>query len=213
MTLPSSLRIQEVSGHELDPWMEKLGTLRIRVFRELPYLYDGTMKYEKDYLRIYQECPESRVVLVTGQQESLVGATTCIPLARENEEFRQPFKEANLPVVDFLYLGESLVLPEWRGNGLGRKFFTHRESHAARLGLPKSTFCAVDRPASHPARPNDYRELDRFWSSLGFERQPHLQAQFSWKEVGEPDESPKALTFWTKPMACQRAEISNPEAR
>lgn len=195
------LHIQEISGRDITPWLDVLGALRIRVFREYPYLYDGTLEYERDYLRVYQECPDSRIVLVTGDDGTLIGATTCLPLAAESAEFRAPFESAGLPVDDYLYFGESIVLPDWRGRGLGKEFFIRREAHARRLGLGFTTFCAVDRTADHPRRPLDYRPLDPFWTSLGYTRQDHLRAEFSWKEINEPGESPKSLTFWTKPCS------------
>lgn len=194
----AGLQIEEVSGEAVEPWLEALGGLRIRVFREYPYLYDGSIEYERDYLAVYQHCPRSRVVLVTDPARGLVGATTCMPLADEAPEFQAPFRAAGIDVGGFLYFGESVVLREWRGRGLGREFFARREAHARRLGLRAATFCAIDRPADHPLRPPDYRPLDGFWAGLGYTRQPELTMVLSWKEIGEAGEAPKNLTFWTK---------------
>jgi GNAT superfamily N-acetyltransferase len=192
------LAILEIDGTELAPWLDALGELRIRVFREYPYLYDGSLRYEREYLGIYQRCGRSRIVLVTTPDGSLIGATTCMPLADETTEFQAPFLKAGIDVNRCLYFGESIVLPEWRGFGLGREFFARREAHARRLGLGTTTFCAVDRPENHPLRPAGYRPLDGFWKALGYAKQAGLQAVFPWKEIGEENESPKTLTFWTK---------------
>jgi hypothetical protein len=81
---------------------------------------------------------------------------------------------------------------------LGKLFFDRREAHAARLGLGRTTFCAVARPDSHPLRPASYRPLRPFWESRGYAEQPTLQATYRWKDIGEKAETPKALTFWTK---------------
>jgi GNAT superfamily N-acetyltransferase len=199
--MTTALHILEIPGTELAPWLDVLGELRIRVFHEYPYLYDGTLEYERDYLRVYQDCAESRIVLVADGRGELIGATTCLPLAAEAVEFQKPFLDAGLPVREYLYFGESVVLPEWRGKGLGKEFFTRREAHAVRLGLKRLAFCAVDRPGDHPQRPAGYTPLDGFWESRGFERQPELRAEFAWKETGEAEESLKTLTFWTKTCA------------
>lgn len=199
--MTSALHILEIPGTELSRWLDALGELRIRVFREYPYLYDGTLEYEREYLRVYERCADSLVVLVTNERCELVGATTCIPLAAESGDFLKPFIDAGLPVSEYLYCGESVVLPEWRGHGLGKEFFARREAHARRLGLKRMAFCAVDRPDDHPQRPGGYLPLDGFWTAIGFEKVPDLKAEFSWKEVGEPHESPKTLTFWTKTCA------------
>jgi len=194
----SSLAIHELAGPGLDPWLDALGALRIRVFREYPYLYDGTLEYEREYLDIYQKCPRSLVVAVTDASGNLIGSTTCMPLEDEGREFQAPFLDAGIPVNGVLYFGESIVLPEWRGIGLGKEFFVRREAHARRLGLSTTAFCAVDRPDNHPLRPPDYRPLDEFWNARGYTKQPGLQAVFTWKETGEETESPKSLTYWTK---------------
>jgi GNAT superfamily N-acetyltransferase len=193
-----ALTIHEIDGAEFEPWLDALGELRIRVFREFPYLYDGTLAYEREYLGVYQRCGRSRIVLVTAADGKLIGATTCMPLADEGPDFQKPFLDAGLGVDDWLYFVESIVHPEWRGLGLGKEFFARREQHARRLGMTSTAFCAVDRAENHPLRHEGYRPLDGFWSSQGYTKQPSLQAVFSWKEIGDESESPKTLTFWTK---------------
>jgi GNAT superfamily N-acetyltransferase len=196
--MSGAVTIHEIAGAELEPWLDALGGLRIRVFREFPYLYDGTPDYEREYLGIYQRSSRSRIFLAVAADGSLIGATTCMPLAEEAPEFRKPFLDAERGVDDCLYFGESIVLPEWRGMGLGKEFFARREQHARRLGLTHTAFCAVDRPDDHPLRPPEYRPLDGFWTALGYAKQPDLQAVFPWKEITEQSESSKTLTFWTK---------------
>ncbi len=190
--------IHELSGGELEPWLDRLGDLRIRIFKEYPYLYDGSREYERDYLRIYQRSARSLVVIVTDASGEPVGATTCLPLGDEGPEFQHPFLAAGHDVLKIMYFGESVLLPEWRGQGLGRDFFARREAHSRRLGMPTTAFCAVDRPENHPLRPAGFRPLDGFWQSLGYVKRPLLQASFSWKEIGEETDSPKSLTFWMK---------------
>jgi GNAT superfamily N-acetyltransferase len=191
-------RVTEVAGPDLGPWVDALGALRIEVFREYPYLYEGDLEYERRYLSVYLGCPRARIALVQDDEGRLVGATTCLPLSDEDAAFREPFTQAGHDPADWLYLGESLLLPAWRGRGLGKVFFDRREAHAARLGLCRTAFCAVDRPAGHALRPASHRPLDAFWMSRGYTRCPELQATYRWKDIGEKAETPKALTFWTK---------------
>lgn len=137
-------------------------------------------------------------MLVFDSQSELVGATTCIPLGDEGPEFQRPFLAAGWEVRQICYFGESIVLPEFRGRGLGREFFKIRERHAREHGCRWTCFCAVDRAGQHPMRPKSYRPLDDFWTSLGYMKRPALKASFTWRETGEKFESPKSLTFWTK---------------
>ncbi|MCE9518703.1 MAG: GNAT family N-acetyltransferase [Verrucomicrobia bacterium] len=196
--MSEDLAFHALNGSALEPWLGGLGKLRIAVFREYPYLYDGSLEYEREYLKTYVKSARSLVVLVTNSQNDVVGATTCIPLADEGPEFQEAFIKAGWNVNEVCYFGESILLPELRGQGLGKEFFKQRESHAQRLGFKWTAFCAVDRVPDHPMRPAGYRPLDEYWISQAYTKRPELKATFIWKEIGEPAESPKSLTFWTK---------------
>jgi len=191
------IRLQNFHGGELEPHLDALGALRIRVFREYPYLYDGSLEYERDYLRTYLRSQGSLVVLAF-EEDRVVGATTCLPMLDEGPEFQAAFLKGGHDLSTICYFGESILLPEYRGQGFGKEFFVRREAHVRALGMKLSAFCAVDRPDGHPLRPAGYRPLDDFWRAHGYEKQPGLQATFVWKEIGEETESPKTLTFWTK---------------
>ncbi len=195
-------QFRELRGAEIAARIEALGHLRIAVFREYPYLYDGDLEYERRYLADYAGCPRALVVLLELEGRA-VGATTCLPLAEADPAFRAPFEAAGRDPAEVLYLGESLVLPPHRGGGAGAEFFARREAHGRALGAPirEAAFCAVDRPPDHPARPRDYRSPESLWRRHGYRPQPELRCQIAWREIGEIDETPKSLTFWTKPLS------------
>ena len=191
------LRLHNCHGAELEPHLDALGALRIAVFREYPYLYDGSIESERVYLQTYVKSAGSLVVLAF-DGDRVVGATTCLPMLDEGPEFQAAFVQAGYGLASICYFGESILLPNYRGQGIGKEFFVRREAHVRKLGMKLSAFCAVDRPADHPLRPTGYRTLDGFWRSQGYVKHPELQATLVWKEIGEEAESPKTLTFWTK---------------
>ena len=192
------LKIQSVSGEALKDYIPALAALRIRVFREFPYLYDGDLAYEEAYLNTYVQAPDSVIVLVF-DGEDVVGASTAIPMAKETVEFKQPFVDAGYNPDEIFYCGESVLLSQYRGQGVGVAFFEQREAHAAKLGGFKySCFCAVDRPEDHPRRPADYEPLDRFWQKRGYQKTPALATTYSWKDLDEAEQSAKPMTFWMK---------------
>ena len=195
----SGLRIETLSGEAIRKRLDDLADVRIAVFREWPYLYEGTREYEARYLDVYLRSPRSFVALVY-DNERCVGATTAIPLADAGAEAQRPFAEAKLPIEPIDYFGESVLLPEYRGRGLGVKFFELREAHAAQLGLPVCTFCAVERPADHPARPVDYVSNDEFWMRRGYRKVPELRTSFSWPDTGETESTAKPMVFWSKSL-------------
>jgi GNAT superfamily N-acetyltransferase len=194
------LSLQNFHGAELAPHLDALGELRIAVFHEYPYLYAGTLEHEREYLGTYARSSGSLVVLVF-DDDRVVGATTCLPMLDEGPEFQAAFVQAGYDLSTICYFGESILLPSYRGRGIGKEFFARREAHVRKLDLKLSTFCAVDRPTEHVLRPQGYRPLDDFWRSQGYVKRPELQATFVWQEIGEETESPKTLTFWTKEQA------------
>ena len=187
-----SLKHSGISSH-----LDEIGSLRLRVFKEYPYLYEGNTDDERHYLNTYAQAPSSLVVLAISG-EGIVGASTCVSMCEGDASFRSCFDKSSFPIQSICYLGESVLLPSYRGRGIGKVFFQMRLHHARQMGAKIAAFCAVDRSLNHPMRPADYRPLDGFWESLGFQKHPELQAQFTWKEVGEASESPKTLTFWLK---------------
>lgn len=192
------LRLERLSGDKLNHFIPELAQLRIQVFRDWPYLYDGDLAYEEKYLKTYIEAPDSVIVLAF-DGDNVVGASTGIPLQHETDEVKAPFIAAGYDVSKIFYCGESVLLSEYRGQGAGVAFFDHREAHAEAIGeFNYSCFCGVQRPAEHPRRPPDYVPLDDFWRKRGYEKYPELNTTFSWKELDEHDESPKPMTFWMK---------------
>jgi len=192
------LRLERLSGDKLNHYIPELAQLRIQVFRDWPYLYDGDLAYEEKYLKTYIEAADSVIVLAF-DGDKVVGASTGIPLKHETDEVKAPFIAAGYDVNTIFYCGESVLLSDYRGQGAGVAFFDHREAHAQAIGhFEYSCFCGVQRPLEHPRRPSDYVPLDDFWRKRGYEKYPDLNTTFSWKELDEYDESPKPMTFWMK---------------
>lgn len=196
----SGVRIEAVPGDALDAAsLEAVARLRIAVFRDWPYLYDGDPGYETRYLATYTRSPRSVFVLARAG-DAIVGASTGLPLADEEPAFRAPFEAQGPAVDDVFYCGESVLLPAWRGRGIGHAFFDAREAHARALGLRWTAFAAVDRDPSDARRPEAHRGHHAFWSARGYVRQPGLTMRLAWKEHGEAVETEKPLTFWLRPL-------------
>lgn len=187
-------------GADFETVFDDLAALRIAVFRAYPYLYEGTVVYEKQYLQTYSRSPRAFLFAVYDGPK-MIGATTCIPLLDETPEVQAPFVKAGYPLEEVFYFGESILLPEYRGRGLGHRFFEERERHAASFGTYRMTcFCAVDRPVDHPLRPAGYEPLDTFWTKRGYVRAPALESRFSWQDIGELAESEKKMVYWVQPI-------------
>ena len=180
----------------------ELARLRIQVFREFPYLYDGSLDYERKYLRIYASTPGAIVVTArdTADAGRIVGAATAKPLAAEQEELLAHFRAAELPVKNTYYCAESVLEAGYRGRGAGHAFFDHREARAKALGFKECCFLAVDRPEDHSRRPPDYRPHNTFWTKRGYAEVPDFRASFSWRDLDEIDASPKPMRLWQRQL-------------
>lgn len=190
--------IRVTTGEAIEHHIEDVAELRIRLFRDWPYLYDGSLEYERDYLTHYRDSPQSVFVLALADSGEIVGCSTGLPLVDAHEEFRAPFHEAGYTLERVFYFGESVLEPAWRGRGIGHTFFDERERHARRLGHEITAFCAVVRPQDHPLRPGGYRPLDDFWRKRGYARKDDLTTRFCWQDIDEDNESDKRMQFWVK---------------
>jgi GNAT superfamily N-acetyltransferase len=194
------LKLERWSGEALKQFIPDLARLRIEVFRDWPYLYDGDLAYEENYLKTYIEAPNSVIVLAF-DGDQVVGASTGIPLIHETDEVKLPFIDNGYNIDTIFYCGESVLLSQYRGQGAGVAFFEHREAHAREIGgMEISCFCGVQRPDEHPRRPADYVPLDNFWRKRGYEKNEALNTTFDWKEIDEDTESAKPMTFWLKDL-------------
>lgn len=194
-----ALTITSYSGRDATAFFDDLARLRITVFRDFPYLYHGDSDYERRYMEIYARSEGSIFVLAI-DDGLVVGASTGTPMASETDEVKAPFLTAGYDPDTIFYFGESVLLPAYRGKGIGIAFFEQREAQARKLGLSTCTFCAVERPDDHPRRPANYVPLNAFWERRGYTHHPELRTHFSWRDLDEAEESPKPLSFWLKTL-------------
>jgi GNAT superfamily N-acetyltransferase len=195
-----SVDVRPLAGPGFDAARPALCELRIKVFRAWPYLYDGDLAYEAGYLARFKDADRA-FMAAAFDGDAIVGAATAAPMAGEAAAFREPFERAGFDVSRIFYFAESLLLPQYRGRGLGHQFFDAREAHARSFGnYTHAVFCGVVRPDDHPARPHDYRRLDGFWRKRGFDKLDGVTTSYSWKDVGETTETSKPMQFWMKQL-------------
>lgn len=191
--------VRVLADEALDEAIQAVAALRISVFREWPYLYDGDLAYGERYLQPYRD--HAQTVLVGAfHGRRLVGAATGMPLLAHDDDFASAFDGTGLDLAQVFYCAESVLLPAYRGQGVGHAFFDHREAAACAMKYRYSCFCAVKRPVDHPARPADYRPLDPFWRARGYRPLPGVEAQFTWKDIGAPSQTVKPLQFWIREL-------------
>lgn len=187
-----------LTGDAVQASLGDLAALRIAVFRDWPYLYEGDLTYERDYLAAYQA--PGAVVVAAYDGARMIGAATGAPMEHHAADFAAAFAARPEPLDQIFYCAESVLLPAYRGQGLGHAFFDGREAQARALGRSYSAFCSVVRAPDHAARPPDYRALDDFWCKRGYQPLSGAIARFEWKDVGDTEATAKPLQFWMKSL-------------
>jgi GNAT superfamily N-acetyltransferase len=199
---PSPLTVERHDGPPSEAHLEALARLRIEVFREFPYLYEGSLEHERSYLRSFARSPRSTLVLARCG-ERVVGASTAVPLLEHGDaaELTATLRQHGIAPERVYYFGESVLERGARGHGTGNKFFEQREAAAREAGFSLLAFVAVERPADHPARPHDYAPHDAFWMRRGFVCRRDLVSVFRWLDVGEAEPTDKPMVFWLKELS------------
>ncbi len=157
-----TVRLSIFSGPDIAPTLRDLAQLCTIVFRDWPHLYDGDGRYDPDHLQALAASQRSAVVMAY-DGEVPVGAATCLPLEDAAVSYQAPFLARAWPVEKFFYLAEAVLLPEYRGRGIGAAFLALRETHIRAVAdCEFACFCAVERPDNHPARPSNWVPLNAF---------------------------------------------------
>lgn len=194
-----TLEFRLLSGDDLDRCLPDLARLRITVFAEWPYLYDGDFDYEHRYMASYRG-NLGAVLVGAFDGDRLVGAATGTPMEDHHDDFAAAFAATGIDLTQVFYCAESVLRLEYRGQGAGHAFFDFREAKARQLGRTHSAFCAVSRPQDHPDRPKDYAPLDPFWRKRGYRPLDGVIARFRWKDHRDTEQTEKPLQFWIKEL-------------
>ena len=103
------IEVTSLTGDEIKPVLPALAKLRIIVFRDWPYLYDGTIEYEEKYLAKFAAA-KGAVCVVARDGDEVVGASTGAPMIEHADEFAAPFEKAGYDLSKIFYCGESDII-------------------------------------------------------------------------------------------------------
>ncbi len=189
------INYKKIQGQEIQDYIDDIARLRIQVFREFPYLYDGNEVYEKEYLKKFAEINESIVVLAL-DNDKVIGAFTSLPMRFEQEGVKREIPSDW--IENAFYLSEIVLEKTYRKQGIGRTMFQMMLDKINTLqNYNRILFAAIERDENHPNKPLDYITNDKIWNKQGFQK-THFHSEISWKEINEETESSKKLSIWEK---------------
>ncbi len=190
-----------LKGEQIKPLTPALARLRINLFREYPYLYDGNIKYESDYLREYAKEPYSMLHMVHYNDE-IVALFSGMPLSCKSSivlDLKNAMLENGHENIDkYYYYGEILIVPEFRHYGLFNLLFTSMDYEAKLLGFSDACLLTVEREDSHPLKSLDYVPTDALWQTRGYKRSG-LIVNFDWPTIfpnGETKDIKNPMAAW-----------------
>jgi len=197
--IKNNVTIQPLIGEQINKHIDEFAHLRINIFKNYPYLYDGNINYEKEYLKVYLQSQNS-VLIGAFYNNELVGGATAILLQDSYPEVQQLFLAQNYNINNMVYFGESVLLDRFQNSGIGHKFFINRELFALSYkNVSYTTFCYVNRKNDN-LKPNTYNEhkLHNLWNTHRYIEDNSLTTYFAWQDIGDSIETQKPMQFMLK---------------
>lgn len=186
-----------LTGTDLRAALPQLAQLRIKVFAEWPYLYAGDDANERRYLASY-ETARAGILIASFDGDTIIGAATGMALTDHDDAATLMLPAGKADEARVFYCAESVLLPTYRGQGLGHLYFDERERFAVQNGFTHAGFLSVIRPQDHPLRPNDPHTHTAFWAGRGYAPVTGTTADMMWTDVNTNVPTAKTLQFWMR---------------
>jgi len=191
-----TIKVEVYQGAEIVPLAAELAKISNIAFKEYPYLYD-IEDDERFYLTKYCGFEEAKLCLARDGTK-VIGYAIGVPLKNYTPSFQQPFLNQKLNIDEFFYIGELAILPEYRRQKIGTQLmFQIEEQVKQEQKYPKICLIHIDENKIFAEKPKDFPSAN-FWIRLGYLQQPSLSIDLDWKNVGETEETPHTLIYWTK---------------
>lgn len=192
------LEIRTFKGQAIAPYVNDITCLTLIIYREYPYLYEGTAEEYGPFIQYYADF-ENSVAAILFDHDKPVGVAIGMPIQDMRDKYKEPLLnfDPSLENESLFYLGELLLLKDYRGKGWGKKMYLALEQEAKRQNN-KICFCQIEDWPKHPQRPVFYQPLNEFWYKLGFEPIKDFSFSVSWRNISESEESSHQMYYWIK---------------
>lgn len=193
----STVRLEVYKGYEIAPYSHEMNRLSSLVYAEYPYLYDGTADDYVYYLNLYGQSPNTVICLGFDGDEA-VGLATGIPMSENRPHYRAPFEQRGDDLDALFYIGELVLLPQYRREGIGMAMYNEIVKFARDDGRYKTLcFAQIDESTVQAEAPEGYQPIDPVCIKLGYVRHPELNFIARWKNIGGTENVPHHMIYWT----------------
>lgn len=196
----SSITLEVLRGKELLSNISKLTKLRLAIYQEYPYLYEGNSAFEESYLSLFANSNESMLIIAKDNHQ-IIGAISGLPLDMAQKEIREVFIQSEIEIKDYYALCDVIVLKQYRSKGVGsilcEEFLKQLQK---KKRYKKLVLWQIVKAPDDPKRPKSYFSPDGFWQKLGFIKNPGLMCFLKWIEISETKESSHRFEFWLRDL-------------
>lgn len=193
-----------IQGSAIKDYLTEVATMRINHFKDFPYLYQGSMQYEEEYLKGLAN-NKTAILITISVKDKIIAMITALPLVSDYDILEKApanFAEFDCKKEDLYYIGEVIVEKQYRGQKLAKKLIKLVEEHAFNKGYQGICFLTVARAEQHPQRPENYQDFKLIASHLGY-TETNLFTNFSWPTI-QPDltvlDQENPMVFWIKKL-------------
>lgn len=182
---------------------QDIAHMRLTLFKEFPYLYEGDEEGEREYLESYFNADTACLILLYDQGE-IVGFSSGVGLHEEMPDIQKPFARHGLNTQDYYYVGEVMLKAPYQKKGLTKIFQEHHNWHIQNLkargegNFSKLTLMTVVRPDDHPLYPEGYEPIDGILNHFGFQKSDTLFVHLPWSQVDQEEVVDHTLNIWIK---------------
>ncbi len=192
-----ALRVEAFKGKQGKKFSADIIRFYITMFKEFPYLYDGSYEVEKEE-KDYFYTSDCSLTLIVFDQDEIVGVSRSILLSEYLEDLEFSSASEDFNQTDYMYIAEVMIKEQYRGQGLLRLFFDYHEQFAREQKCSYSLFATVVRPVDHPLRPVDYRSLEPLWKHFGYTTLSEPKMILAWKQIDTEKLVDNQLDLWCK---------------
>lgn len=199
-----NIMVEIFTGKDTSNFINLIAQLRIKHFREYPYLYEGNMELEKQYLQAYAADVRS-IFVIAKVNDEITEVSTGIPLVSSSvllKDAETIFRENGLEPNEYYYYGEVIILPEHRGLEILVKMLAAQNKKVREWGYKYITGLTVIRGEKHPLKPDDYKSPDKLGHYFGYNKSG-FTIKYSWPTIqkdGHVKNMSNALEFWLKKL-------------
>lgn len=197
-----TFRIVVFKGSDAKPYIRVLSEMRVREFRNFPYLYAGNVEEDIIYTQGYADSPQG-VLIIAFQDEIIVGICSGTPMTTSMsflESWSQALRQDDMDLNACFYAGELIVEQPFRNQGLGRQLIKSLMQEAKLMNFSSLALATSIRPKNHPLRPQDYFDTDLLWTKHGYQKQAQtfLTVYPTLQPDGTVKEEENLLACWIK---------------